>query len=215
MRKNIGIILAGGVGSRFGTSLPKQFMKVAGKMVIEHTIAEFQNSTYIDEIAIIVHENYRYIVEQMLVKNSWNKVKKILNGGKERYNSTLVAIEAYAHVLDVNLILHDAVRPLVNERILHDVVIALDEYEAVDVCVSATDTIVIGTNNANSEISGIPQRHLCYQGQTPQGFRLLSLKKAYEYALKDKNFQATDDCGVLLRYLPDLPIKIVKVIYRI
>jgi 2-C-methyl-D-erythritol 4-phosphate cytidylyltransferase len=75
---NIAVILAGGVGSRMnGGSLPKQFFKVAGKTVLEHTVDVFEKNQYIDEIAIVVNELYVAEVEDIILKNNWGKVRKI------------------------------------------------------------------------------------------------------------------------------------------
>ena len=130
MRKNIAIVLAGGIGSRLGLSTPKQFFKVAGKMVVEHTIDAFESNPHIDEIAIVSNPFYIADFESIIIKNGWKKVKKILKGGQERFHSSLSAIKAYEGS-DVNLIFHDAVRPLVSQRILNDVIKALETYAAV------------------------------------------------------------------------------------
>ena len=124
--KNVAVILAGGTGSRLGASTPKQFFKVAGKMVIEHTIVVFEHHRSIDEIAIVVHPDYMDKMEEIVLKNHWSKVKKILKGGAERYHSSLSAIRAYDSDSEVNLIFHDAVRPLVTHQIIDDVIAALE-----------------------------------------------------------------------------------------
>ena len=168
MRKNIAIVLAGGIGSRLGLSIPKQFFKVAGKMVVEHTIDAFESNPHIDEIAIVSNPFYIADFESIIIKNGWKKVKKILKGGQERFHSSLSAIKAYEGS-DVNLIFHDAVRPLVSQRILNDVIKALETYAAIDVAMPATDTII--------EVDGdfihqIPDRSKLKRGQTPQAFHL-------------------------------------------
>ena len=142
MSKNIAVILAGGVGSRTGLGTPKQFFKVAGKTVIEHTVNVFENHHLIDEIAIVTNPLYNREIEEMVIRNKWKKVKKILSGGKERYESSLAAINAYADDPECCLIFHDAVRPLISNSVIDDVVEALKTYNAVDVAVPATDTII-------------------------------------------------------------------------
>lgn len=207
--KNIAIILAGGIGQRLGESIPKQFLKVAGKKVIEHTLDVFQNHPQIDEIAVVVHPHHISEVETLSIRNNYTKLKKILRGGEERYDSSLAAINAYdTNVEDVNLIFHDAVRPLVNNRIISDCISALETYNAVDVVVKTTDTI-IQVNDTNC-ISGIPIREHLRNGQTPQAFKLSIIKQAYELALKDPKFKTTDDCGVVYKYLPEEPIRIIE-----
>lgn len=101
---------------------------------------------------------------------------------------------------------HDAVRPLVSQRILNDVIKALETYAAIDVAMPATDTII--------EVDGdfihqIPDRSKLKRGQTPQAFHLETISHAYEIALKDEHFKVTDDCGVVVKYLPDVPVYVV------
>ena len=205
-RKNIAVILAGGVGHRTGLSTPKQFFKLAGKTVMEHTVSAFEINRHIDEIAIVVNVNSLPVVEQMVLAGGFTKVKKLLQGGAERYCSSLSAIKAYEGQ-DVNLIFHDAVRPLVSERIIDDVCRALEDHEAVDVAIPTADTII--EVNENSEIVSIPLRSALRRGQTPQAFRIGTIREAYRLALSDPSFTTTDDCGVVKRYLPDVPVFVV------
>lgn len=204
---NVAVILAGGVGNRLDKSHPKQFFKVAGKTVIEHTVTVFERNQEIDEIAIVINPNYQVTIEDIVLANNWKKVRKILKGGAERYDSSLAAVKAYEGCGNINLIFHDAVRPLISDRIINETVAALQKYNAVDVAIPAVDTI-ISTNN--DFIDAIPDRSKLRRGQTPQGFKLDTIKKAYEYALKDPAFKSTDDCGVVLKYLPHEKIFVVK-----
>lgn len=109
---------------------------------------------------------------------------------------------------DTCLIFHDAVRPLVSSQIISSVIASLNEYDAVDVAIPSADTI-IQTDKNGKIIEKNPNRKILYRGQTPQGFRLKTIKKAYEYAMQDSNFQVTDDCGVVHKYLPDVAIAVV------
>lgn len=205
--RNIAVILAGGVGSRMGYSTPKQFYKVAGKTVIEHTIDAFESHSGIDEIAVVMNETCIDRMEDIILRNKWQKLKKLLKGGAERYMSTLSAIESYDNE-EVNLVFHDAVRPLVSRRIIDDVITALANHEAVDVAVPATDTI-IEVNAAGDTISSIPPRAFLRRGQTPQAFRLSVIKEAYRRALQDPAFVSTDDCGTVIKYMPEVPVYVV------
>lgn len=204
--KNIAVILAGGSGARLGNDTPKQFLKVAGKKVIEHTIEAFEAAKRIDEICIVSRADYIAEVETIVVRNRYRKVKKILAGGRERYYSSLAAINAYIDDTD-NLLFHDAVRPLVTERIIDDCIDALNAYNAVDVATKTTDTII--QVDGSECIDSIPNRNLLRNGQTPQCFKRGTIRRAYELALRDPNFRSTDDCGTVRRYLPDEPIFVV------
>ncbi|WP_291529642.1 2-C-methyl-D-erythritol 4-phosphate cytidylyltransferase [Bacteroides sp. UBA939] len=203
---NVAVILAGGAGHRLGGDLPKQFLKVAGRKIIEHTLDVFEHCDLIDEIAVVCNPDYITDMEQIVLNNQWVKVKKILCGGKERYHSSLAAICAYNDD-DINLLFHDAVRPLVNDRIIADCVVALDSYSAVSVAIPATDTIIEVTEQ--NTIKAIPDRAVLRNVQTPQCFKRGVIKRAYELALQDPGFKTTDDCGVILKYLPEIPVYIV------
>ena len=207
--RNIAVILAGGSGQRFGAELPKQFLPLAGKTVIEHSVEAFERCEAIDEIAVVMHPDHIDAMQRIIDRNGWSKVRKLLPGGAERYLSTLAAINAYRDLDDVNLILHDAARPAVSQRIVNDVVTALQTHSAVAVAIPATDT-VFEVSDDGATISAIPDRKRLRNAQTPQAFRLDILQDAYNKAMKDNDFTCTDDCGVLLRYRPDIPIHLIS-----
>lgn len=205
MIKNIAVVLAGGIGTRLGLSTPKQFFKVAGKMVIEHTVDVFERNPHINEIVIVSNPMLVADLENIVLRNGWKKVTHILKGGKERYDSSLAAIRAFEGE-EVNLIFHDAVRPLVSQRIVDDVVKALETYQAVNVAIPTADTII---DVEGDFIDHIPDRSRLRRGQTPQAFRCAVIAEAYQRALKDPDFRTTDDCGVVRRYMPEVPIYVV------
>lgn len=205
--KNIAIILAGGSGSRFGADMPKQFLAVAGKMIIEHTLDAFERHPLIDAIAIVSRKDFVEEMKQMVERDGYKKVAAVLEGGKERYHSSLAAIDAFTDD-DDRLLIHDCVRPLVSERIITDCIHALDSFEAVDVAVPTTDTIIELDEEGN--ICRIPQRRLLRNVQTPQCFRRGTIAKAFRLALADPAFFPTDDCSIVHKYLPDTPIKVVE-----
>ena len=205
---NIAIILAGGTGIRMKSDTPKQFIIMAGKTILEHSVDVFEKNTQIDEIAIVINESYFSNIEHFIFKNNWKKVKKILKGGKERFESSFAAINAYQQFPNFNLILHDVVRPLVSDRIINDVVKALDSYQAVTVAIPVTDTMY-QVDNAN-QIIDIPNRSHLQRAQTPQAFKVDIIQKAYHLALQDAKFQSTDDCGVVAKYLLEEKIYVVR-----
>lgn len=205
---NIAVILAGGSGQRFGTALPKQFLPLAGKTVIEHSIEAFERCAAIDEIAVVMNADYLPMMQEIIDRNGWLKVRKLLSGGAERHFSTLSAINAYEGSSDINLIFHDAARPAVSQRIINEVVEALQSHDAVAVAVPATDT-VFEVSEEGGYITGIPSRQRLRCAQTPQAFRSAVIREAYRKALQDSQFTSTDDCGVLHKYCPEVPIFIV------
>lgn len=205
----VAVVLAGGVGERLGLQMPKQLVKVAGKAVVEHTLAAFEKSPDIDTILILMTPGYLDEIETIVAQAGFTKVTGVIAGGRTRSETTQKAIEAMGG-RECKMIVHDAVRPLVSQRIIADSVRALDRFEAIDVAIPSADTIIaVDEIDGEEVISGIPDRSKLRRGQTPQGFRMSTLRKAYELAVADPNFTATDDCGVVRRYLPDVAIHVV------
>ena len=214
--RNVAVILAGGTGSRMGGSTPKQFLPLAGRAVIEYSIEAFNSHPAIDEVAVVIHPDWRGELESILARNQWSKVAKVVDGGAERYMSSINAVMAYIdYPDDTNLLLHDAARPMVSREIIDRVVKALGQREAVGVAVPSTDTVWevhpdFDVMDGGRFIARIPERRLMWQAQTPQAFRLPLLRDAYQRALQDPEFRATDDCSVVRRYMPGVKIAIVE-----
>ena len=228
---NIAVILAGGTGSRMGSSVPKQFMQLQGRAVIEYPIDTFDHHEAIDEVAVVVHPDWRGEMEAIVARNSWKKLTRLIDGGSERYMSTLNAVMAYIdYPDDTNLLLHDAARPWVSGEVVDRVVAALAWHEAVGVAVPSTDTVWEVHPDMSCEfgvksyelgvkdeefvvprfVARIPERRLMWRAQTPQAFRLPLIRDAYQRALQDPQFRATDDCGVVQRYMPGTKIHVVE-----
>ena len=214
--RNIAVILAGGVGSRMGAEVPKQFLDLAGRPVIEYSIETFASHQAIDEVAVVIHPDWRARMEEIAAKGHWAKLKKIIDGGSERYMSSLNAIMAYIDEPDdTNLLLHDAARPYVSREVVDRVVAALGSHEAVGVAVPSTDTVWevhpdFEAGEVGRFVARIPERRLMWRAQTPQAFRLPLIRDAYQRALQDPRLQATDDCGVVRKYLPSTKIAVVE-----
>jgi len=203
---NIAIILAGGIGARIDTNIPKQFIKICGKTIMEHTLDIFEQHPLIDEIAVVVNALYREEMEAIVEKACYKKVKKVLQGGAQRINSCWAAIDDYNEYPNANLIIHDAVRPMVDPEIITEVITVLDSYYAVTVAIPTTDTIYHVERN---RVRQIPDRKCFMRAQTPQGFKQHIIQHAYQEALKHNDLTATDDCGVVAKYLPTEPIVVL------
>ena len=202
----IAVLLAAGVGHRMGSDLPKQFIEVAGRTILEHSIRAFSSHAGVDEIVVVSHADF--IARVQAIAAPYPKVRHIVPGGRERYDSSVAAIRLYADRPDACLMIHDAARPLVSQRIIGDCIAALARYDAVDVAVPTTDTII--QVDADGHIASIPPRSALRNVQTPQCFRLSVIADAYRRGLADPAFITTDDCGVVHRYRPDVPIYVVE-----
>ena len=237
--QNIAIILAGGIGARVGGNTPKQLLPLPdGHSVLEHAVNAFEQSPHIHEVCIVMHPDYIAYAEQMLLANAWQKVHHIIPGGKERWESSVNAIRAITNYplsitqKEINLLLHDAARPFVSQEIIARVCEALEEHEAVTVAIPSTDTVY---EMADNTVARIPQRSTIMRAQTPQAFRLELIAEAYARALSPianshgvasnssqcerplgetpshnlREVIATDDCGIVHKHMPHIPIHIV------
>jgi 2-C-methyl-D-erythritol 4-phosphate cytidylyltransferase len=203
----VAVVLGGGIGQRVGATLPKQLLRLGGRTLVEHCVAAFEQAPGVDEILVVMAGGYVEQVSDMLAGGGFSKVTGVIAGGVARSDSTRVALAAIARGGDdQGVLLHDAARPLVDQRIIADCVAALQVHEAVGVAVPASDTMVITENGV---MHTMPRRETLWRCQTPQCFRLPVIARAHELAAADPDFAPTDDCGVVLRYLPGVDVHIV------
>lgn len=195
---NIAIVLASGTGSRFKSEIPKQFLKLAGKMVIEHTFDAFEKHAEIDEIIVVCRPEHRLLMEEVISRGGYRKIRRIVRGGNTRSDSSasgIAAVEGDQH----KVLVHDAARPLVDAATIERCLRALDDCQAVDTGIPAGDTIV--QIDDQEAIKQIPDRSTLRLGQTPQAFRSGLLRQAHARAMADsKKPGVTDDCGLVLHY---------------
>jgi len=204
----VAVVLGGGVGQRVGAGMPKQLLTLGGKTLVEHCVAAFDQAPGIDEILVVMARGYTGQVKAMLTDAGYRKVTAVIEGGATRPDSTRAALAALAATApgDCGVLLHDAARPLVDQRIIADCVAALRVHDAAGVAVPASDTMVVTDNGV---MQSMPRRETLLRCQTPQCFRLPVITQAHELAAADPAFTPTDDCGVVLRYLPDVDVHIV------
>jgi len=219
---NIAVILAGGIGKRFGEGLPKQFRKLEdGRTVLQTCVDTFRACPSIHEVLVVMHPDWIESKECKMLN------AQLIPGGNERWQSSWNAIHYISNHQSpitnhqsINVLLHDAARPFVSARIIEDVCHALETHEAVTVAIPATDTMYEIERPSGliedrtlplieRRLKSIPDRQLMMRAQTPQAFRLDVIQQAYQLAIKDPHLQATDDCGIVHTYLPNTPIYIV------
>ena len=204
--RTVAVVLAAGSGSRFGSASPKQLRVLAGRNLIEHSVQAFELAPSVDQVLVVTAASIQDQVQRDVAGLA--KVVDVIRGGTTRTDSTSNALGWLNQraPADAKVLFHDAARPLVDQRIIADCVAALDQWEAIGVVVPTSDTIV---EIAGGAIRRVLPRDTLARCQTPQGFRLAVISRAYELADADPGFAdrpATDDCGVVLRYLPDVAI---------
>lgn len=200
-----------------GSAVPKQLLELAGRPLLDYPIAAFEEAPGVDRVVLVITPGFRQAAERIVAAGRYSKVTDILDGGATRTASTRRALAALpvksaGSAADVNVLFHDAARPLVEQAIIADCLAELRSHSAVTAAVPTTDTILQVDAGV---ITAIPDRARLQRCQTPQGFRLTTIRRAYELAdahpdsVVAGGFEATDDCAVVLRFLPEVPIRVV------
>ena len=203
---NVAVVLAGGVGTRVGLDIPKQLIKIAGHTIIEHTLKALDAHPDVDEIVVMMAPGHLDAVRAIVRNGGYEQGQAHPRGRRDPQRHDRRALEVVGDD-DANVLFHDAVRPLVGARIIGECFAALDRYDAVDAAIPSADTII--------EVDRGQRSATCCRGPTcaagrprrPSGAG--TIRAAYAIADADPDFAATDDCTVVLRYLPDAPIGVV------
>ena len=189
-----GAVLAGGIGSRMGNvEKPKQYLNIAGKPIIIHTLEKF----YVKRFKKILP----FFAENLIKKYIGENDKIVVISGGSTRNETIMNAIAYIedhYTIDDDsvIVTHDSVRPFVTHRIIEENIKYAQEYGACDTVVPATDTIVKSMDN--EIISEIPDRSKMYQGQTPQSFKIKKLKSLYEGLSEEEKTILTDAAKIFV-----------------
>jgi 2-C-methyl-D-erythritol 4-phosphate cytidylyltransferase len=211
LKRVVAVVLGGGTGTRFGAARPKQLLTLRGQTLVEHCVAAFASVPPapgvpgIDEILLVMPGAYHDEAKRLV----GDQVSAVIEGGVTRSDSVRCAL---AHIADrcdpaeTGVLIHDAARPLVSRQIIAGCLQALDEHDAIGTAVPASDTILAVRDSA---VTHVPPRETLYRAQTPQGFRLSVIAEAHRLAAADPGFTPTDDCSVVLRYLPGVTVRVV------
>lgn len=213
--KTTAIVLAGGSGKRMNSSVKKQFLEIKGKPLLYYSLKTFEES-FVDEVILVTsEEDKEHCQKEIIEKYGFQKVKKIVPGGKERYHSVANGVMA-ADVCD-HIFIHDGARPFVTQDML---VRLLDEVQRSGACVAGMpvkDTIKIADTEGFIETT--PRRDLVWMIQTPQVFSYEMIYRAYELLLKEetelikKGISITDDAMVVETLLGE-KVKLIEGSYK-
>ena len=204
------ILLAAGKGSRMKSDKAKQFLEINGKPLLYYGLRTFDASV-VDEIILVTRgSDIDYVREEIVEKYGFHKVKKIIPGGKERFNSVSKGLKACDKRNKI-IMIHDSARPCVTNRMILDSISGARRYKACTVAMPVKDTIKV----VNEEGFGIdtPDRSTLYQIQTPQTFERKLLEEAYERLRLSGDTDITDDTMIVERYL-DVSSKMIEGSYK-
>ena len=208
-QKCTAIVLAAGQGKRMGTKVQKQYLEISGKPVLFYSLNVFQKSDLIDEIILVVGKDQsEYCQKEIVEKYHITKVRNIVEGGAERYNSVWNGLQ---EVEDGFVFIHDGARPFVNEEILLRAYDAVRNEKACVVGMPVKDTIKIADENEFAKET--PNRNFVWMVQTPQVFETALVKEAYSLLMQQSDIQVTDDAMVVEQML-DKQVKLVEGSYE-
>lgn len=190
------VIPAGGKGVRSGFNIPKQYVKISGKELIAYTIDVFQKNKKVNDITIAAAKDYFEILNKIVKKYNFNKVINIIEGGSERQDSVYNALTSLIISKDDYVIVHDAARPLISQKILNQSIEDAIKFGNSVVCIKAKDTLLKG----NEKVEKYVDRKDMFYVQTPQIFRYSDLMKAMNKA-KKQNFYGTDESMLIKKYI--------------
>lgn len=206
-KKITAIVLAGGSGKRMGGDCKKQYMLIDGRPLLYYSLQTFQKSS-VDEIILVANEA-EYCQTEIIDKYHMDKVKKIVPGGAERYNSVYQGLLA-ASDADYVLI-HDGARPFLTEQMIEDSIQGAKKYQACVIGMPVKDTIKIADDKKYA--ASTPDRSHVWMIQTPQSFSYSLILKAYEQVLKEKPEGITDD-AMVVEYCHLAKVKLISGSYQ-
>lgn len=200
---NIAVIFAGGAGSRMNSKdRPKQFLEMYNKPIIIHTLEHFENHPMIDAIAVVCIESWIPYLNDLLYKFRIEKVKKVVSGGKTGqlsiYNGLKAAKEIAGDEKSIVLI-HDGVRPLINEKLITDNIESVKKYGSAITTAKVKETILV-VNEEDSSIDYVPSRGNSRVAKAPQSFWLDNILKVHNQAYSKDETEWIDSCTMMQEY---------------
>lgn len=204
---NIGVIFAGGVGRRMNTKgKPKQFLEVHGKPIIVHTIDIFQNTEAIDAVVVVCVSDWLDYMNNLVERFNLTKVKAVVAGGETGQMSIFKGLEAAEQLAtdDAVVLIHDGVRPLINEEVINANIQSVKETGSAVTSVRAKETVVLV--NDSSKISEVVDRTRSFIAKAPQSFYLSDILSIERDAISKGITDAIDSSTLMGMYNRELTI---------
>ncbi len=194
--KSAAVIVSAGKGQRFPAEKKKQFLSLAGRPILCHTLDRFEASPSIDTIHLVVgQEDMTYTLQEIVEAHGYRKVSRIVPGGKSRQESVKNGVYSLPGEVDL-VAIHDGVRPFVTQGMIEESLQAARQFKAAVVATPVKETIkIVGRDRT---VLRTLDREALWQMQTPQTFQLDIIKLALQKATED-GFLGTDDASLVER----------------
>lgn len=201
--KTIAVIFAGGVGSRMHSKeRPKQFLEMYNKPIIIYTIEQFENSSQIDDIVLVCVKTWIPYMQDLLYKFRIEKVRVVVPGGETGQLSIyygLLEAKKMAREEDAIVLIHDGVRPLINQKVIQDNIVSVKEHGSAITTATVQETILV-VNEKDQTIDFVPSRRNSRVAKAPQSFWLSDILALHNKALKEGITDFIDSCTMMQYY---------------
>lgn len=203
---NYALIFAGGTGQRMNTkTLPKQFLELHGKPIIVYTLEVFENHPEIDGIVVVCLEDWIPFLEKKITHYGIDKVLTVVPGGRTGQQSIRNGLHALSNMVgdDVTVLVHDGVRPLLDEDTITDCIESVSEYGNAITVTPAIETVL---QESNGRVTNIIERQDCRMAKAPQCFNLGELLSAHASAESDGLHDFIDSASLMRHYGHELHV---------
>ena len=206
MSKYSAIILAAGKGSRMNSDVKKQYMEIEGKPLVYYPLKAFSEAS-VDEIVLVVGKGeVEFAKREIVEKYAFEKVKYIVEGGSERYESVYEGLKRAAGEY---VLIHDGARACISIEVINRVMDSVQRFDASIAAVPEVNTVKIV--DRDGFVESTPDRNRVWAIQTPQAFKRSLLENAYKKLFLDKpSYAITDDAMVVEYAFPSKKIYIEK-----
>lgn len=202
---NIAVIFAGGTGQRMkAKTKPKQFLELHGKPILVYTIDHFQRHKEIDAVVLVVLENWLDYCKELIETYRLSKVKAVIAGGKTGQESIfngLSEVERLFGIDDVTVLVHDGVRPLIDEQTITNALACVRLHGNAITVTPAIETVSM--TDENGMIVNVVDRSKCFMARAPQCFKLADLLDCHQKAIAE-NQEFIDSASMARHYGFDL-----------
>ena len=215
---NIAVIFAGGSGQRMRSKdIPKQFLELHQKPIIIYTLEQFEKHPNIDAIVIACKEDWIDYLKNLVYKYRIEKIRRIVPGGETGQMSIyhgLIAAQEISHGEQSIVLIHDGVRPLINDQLITDNINSVKAHGSAITTAIVKETILVV--NGNEEIEQVPNRSKSRVAKAPQSFWLDEIIAVHHKAQDEGEKNFIDSCTMMKYYghslyLVDGPYENIKI----
>lgn len=211
------IVLAAGKGTRMQSKVQKQFLLLRGKPVLWYSLQAFEQSEVQDIIVVTGEESVEYCRKEIVDRYGFQKVRAVVAGGKERYDSVYAGLTALLEQLQYGqkdyVMIHDGARPFVDAEIIERGKQDAERYGACVAGMPSKDTVKI--SDADGFAAQTPERSYVWTIQTPQTFSYPLIKAAYDKMMSREEYQqgVTDD-AMVVETMTECKVRLTRGSYR-